>query len=369
MAININKWDGPRYDFELDVTGTTPSGKWDRKRVGFKGSKAHAKRRANELLAEIVNGVDEQITEQKEVPTLAEFESKFITHHVEANNLKPTTVATYKRRLRLHLVPKLGHLRLDQIDRGVVQDLKAQLKGGSASSINDTLGVLTKLLSFALDLGVIVGLPFRFRQVKLKEATPEMKFYDFAEYARIVEAASRSGDHDLALVLFGGDAGLRRGEIAALEWEDVDLWNEVLTVRRTVYQGEVTLPKGGRARKLPMTKRLVAVLRAIKPKDKEKAQGRVLRRPDGRQHTETSINEVMPRITKAAGLEVSRKVHILRHTFCSHLAMRGASPISIKELAGHTDLATTQRYMHLSPAMKDSAIRLLEQPIPEGAAA
>ena len=41
----------------------------------------------------------------------------------------------------------------------------------------------------------------------------------------------------------------------------------------------------------------------------------------------------------------------------------------IMELAGHTDLQTTQRYMHLSLAMKDSAIRLLEQPIPEGAAA
>jgi hypothetical protein len=44
--------------------------------------------------------------------------------------------------------------------------------------------------------------------------------------------------------------------------------------------------------------------------------------------------------------------------------MRGAKAIQIMELAGHTDLKTTLRYMHLSPAMKDSAIRLLEQPIP-----
>ncbi len=53
-------------------------------------------------------------------------------------------------------------------------------------------------------------------------------------------------------------------------------------------------------------------------------------------------------------------VHILRHTFCSHLAMRGAPARAIQELAGHQDLATTQRYMHLSPAALDAAIRLLD---------
>ena len=53
-------------------------------------------------------------------------------------------------------------------------------------------------------------------------------------------------------------------------------------------------------------------------------------------------------------------VHILRHTFCSHLAMRGAPVRAIQELAGHQDLGTTQRHMHLSPAAIEAAIRLLE---------
>ena len=70
-------------------------------------------------------------------------------------------------------------------------------------------------------------------------------------------------------------------------------------------------------------------------------------------------------VARAAGrAHVRAGVHMLRHTFCSHLAMRGAPARAIQELAGHKDLSTTQRYMHLSPAAIEGAIRLLDQPKP-----
>ena len=55
-------------------------------------------------------------------------------------------------------------------------------------------------------------------------------------------------------------------------------------------------------------------------------------------------------------------IHILRHTFCSLLAMRGAPARAIQELAGHQDLGTPQRYVHLSPAALDACRNSQEPP-------
>ena len=60
-------------------------------------------------------------------------------------------------------------------------------------------------------------------------------------------------------------------------------------------------------------------------------------------------------------------VHILRHTLCSHLVMRGAAMRSVQELIGHRDLTMTQRYSRLSPAVLIDTVRLLESRAPESA--
>jgi site-specific recombinase XerD len=81
---------------------------------------------------------------------------------------------------------------------------------------------------------------------------------------------------------------------------------------------------------------------------------------DGQPLSQKVVQVTMRRVARRATVKAG--VHILRHTFCSHLAMRGAPAGAIQELAGHQDLATTQRYMHLSPAALDAAIRLLDGP-------
>jgi site-specific recombinase XerD len=70
---------------------------------------------------------------------------------------------------------------------------------------------------------------------------------------------------------------------------------------------------------------------------------------------------LMQRAERRAGLEALGHIHVLRHTFCSHLAMAGASPLSVQNLAGHKSLETTMRYMHLSPNAADEAIAKMVQ--------
>ena len=67
-----------------------------------------------------------------------------------------------------------------------------------------------------------------------------------------------------------------------------------------------------------------------------------------------SPGRVWSRVRYAAHrANVPTGVHILRHTFCSHLVMRGAAMRAVQELVGHRDLTMTQRYSHLSPARAD----------------
>jgi site-specific recombinase XerD len=107
-------------------------------------------------------------------------------------------------------------------------------------------------------------------------------------------------------------------------------------------------------RYIPLTLRLTAVLR----EHRHLRGPRVLCDVDGTPFTRQMVQARVKRASRRAN--VRDGVHILRHTFCSHLAMRGAPARAIQELAGHSELQMTQRYMHLSPAALDAAIQLLD---------
>ena len=97
-------------------------------------------------------------------------------------------------------------------------------------------------------------------------------------------------------------------------------------------------------------------------RDHRHLRGRLVLYQDDEPLTEGMVQGLVRRAAQKAAL-FNNGPHMLRHTFCSHLAMRGAPARAIQELAGHQNLTTTQRYMHPSPAALDGAIRLLERPI------
>jgi len=225
-------------------------------------------------------------------------------------------------------------------------------------TVNNALTVLSKMLKVALEWKVIDRLPATIRL--LKPGNTEMQFYEEEDFERLVEAASQVDERALITVLLGGDAGLRLGETIALEWTDIDFRRSLLHVNRSEWHGHIGTPKGGRARGVNMTSRLAAVLKS----HRHLKGPRVLYSDDGSTADRDALASWIRRAERRAGLPLTGRLHILRDTFCSRLAMRGATMKAVQGLAGHASLTTTQRYMHLSPAAKASAIGLLEPDLP-----
>jgi integrase len=356
MSVTIRPYR--RGGWEVDIRVVTPDGKRtlrERRRAKMSARSAAmrwAEGRERVLFERLVNPALD--TPKKEVPTLQTFAPRFIEGHAKANRLKPSGIASKNAILRLYLIPMFGRRRLDAIKNEDVQRLKAQLEVKSPKTVNNVLVVLSVLLKKAVEWEVIERMPCTIKLLRVDKGTAA--FHDFDEYERLVDVARSIDVRTLLVVLLGGDAGLRCGEIIALQWADVDLAKRQLCVRQSDWNGQLGTPKSGRLRYVPLTQRLTASLvehRHLRSK-------RVLCQTDGSPFTRQIVQNRM--ILAAKRANVKKGVHILRHTFCSHLSMRGAPARAIQELAGHADLTMTQRYMHLSPAALDAAIRLLDEP-------
>ena len=294
-------------------------------------------------------------TPKKEVPTLEEFAPRFLQEYAVANRQKPSVVAAKESILRIHLVPELGDKRLDEIRNDDIQRLKGYLQDRARKTVNNVLTVLSVLLKKAVEWEVIDRTPCTIKLLQVPKAS--VGCHDPEDYERLVRASQELGTCSELVVLLGGEAGLRLGEITALEWADVDFDTGKLCVQRADWNGHVTAPKGGRVRYVPMTNRLAEALRA-----QRRREGRVLSDVQGRGISRKMVSDNVRRSANQAGLQ-RKGVHVLRHTFCSRLAMKGAAARTIQELAGHQDLTTTQRYMHVNRGALDDAIRLLESPV------
>jgi integrase len=340
--------------WEVDLTFRLPNGVRHRERSKAPvSSKSAAQRWGEDREKHLVQHGLPQI--KKEVPTLEEFAPRFMDGHARANRQKPGGIAHKEGILRVHLLPRLGSRSLDGISNEDVQRLKRALVDRSPKTVNNVLTVLNTLLKRAIEWEVIDRMPCVIKLLKASEGA--IDFYSFDEFGSLVRAANQLDVRAQLIVLFGGEAGLRAGEMRALRWTDVNFDKRQLCVERGEWRGHITTTKGGRLRYVPLTKRLAEALRAAR----HLRGPLVLYRLDGNPLTENDLRDLVLRAAKRAGLRGTGP-HMLRHTFCSHLAMKGAPARAIQELAGHRDLATTQRYMHVSPTAVETAIRLLDSP-------
>lgn len=301
--------------------------------------------------------------ERKEIPTVREFSKIFIETSRIRN--KSSTIDAKNAALKCHLLPLIGDLPINKVTYAVIEDLKLALakkkisrvdpdkidtaRTLSPKTVNNSLVVLRRMLVVARKRGLIEYVP----DVEwLKAPAPDFDFLDFDEAERLVKAAEGQLRTMLLVAL---KTGMRHGEILALRWQDVDLVAGRITVRQNVVRGIIGTPKSGKPREIALGNDVRDALKAH----------RHLRGPlvfctmDGKMLTDSELKNPLTHACKRAGL---RPIgwHMLRHTFASHLAMRGATLKVIQDLLGHASIVMTMRYAHLAPEIARDAVRLLD---------
>jgi integrase len=362
MTIKLRPNRGKRPGFEYDITGRFPNGERFRERANapVKTSRTAALRWAQAREAAILAAgpgfkapaAAADASTVPTTPTLATFWPRVVADHYEANRKKPSTIDSAWTIFRKHLDGPFGALALDAITPARIATLKAAYKDAAPKTVNNILSVLSRILTCAKKWGVITDAP----DVGLLHVPEtEVEWYPAEQYRRLVDAARRLGTAWLVLVLLGGSAGLRRGEIRALKWTDLDFDTRMIRIKRAVWRTVEGTTKGKRWRDVPMTDELADALKAHRHLIGERVLYSLKQRP----LSNRTIRNWMGRIQRHARLEANGGIHLLRHTFCSHLALASVPATTIKELAGHRDLKTTERYMHLAPADRHAAMRAL----------
>lgn len=132
------------------------------------------------------------------------------------------------------------------------------------------------------------------------------------------------------------NTGLRSGELCFLTWKDIHLRRRMLTVQAK----DGWKPKTG-SRSVPLNDRALKILSML-----DSSSQWVFERSDGGQLTQKTLQRALVRAARLAKIDGFTKVHGLRHTFASHLEMKGVDRGTVAELLGHKNISTTQLYSH-----------------------
>lgn len=187
----------------------------------------------------------------------------------------------------------------------------------------------------------------------LKEDKPGTDFLSQGDSEKLVANSTGMWQDVIFTVL---KTGLRRGELKALKWSNINWDNRILTVSHSwcVYKNGLTTPKGRRERHIPLTDELYKRLL-----QRRKEAGFVFRSEKTQSFSNKMLAREIDKACKKAGIK-RVTCHDLRHTFASHLAMAGATLKAIQELLGHVKIETTLRYTHLMPSFLRETVDLLE---------
>jgi integrase len=222
--------------------------------------------------------------------------------------------------------------------------------GLAPGTANRKFALLRRVYNVAIRDGKTEGNPVA-KLGMLKEPSGRVRYLSDEEEAELMKALPTHCDRQRVTVLL--QTGLRKSEFLGLRWKDIDLRNGVLTIPRS---------KNGESRHVPLTSTVKGILLGL-PRALD-ASALVFPNSEGKKDLRWA-EKAFPKAAGDARIDDFR-LHDTRHTFASRLAMEGVDLLTIKELGGWKTLSMVQRYAHLSPGHRQSAIERLASRRPAG---
>ena len=270
----------------------------------------------------------------------------------EERRVKPSTLSDYRLNVEAHLRPAFGHLRLEQVTPTLVEAWKSRLfaDGRSPRTVNKLLTQLHGVFERARRRYGLAVNPVAEVERPPERYSGDLDFYSPEEVRALVRAAAN--ERDAASFLTAAFTGLRRGELVALRWRDIDFPGSVIRVRGSVTQGILTTPKSGKVRSVPMVDEVAQTLARLDPDPAD--DDLVFPGERGEFLDASALRRRYDAAVKRAGIRRLR-FHDLRHTFGS-LAIDRASIVQVQAWMGHADVKTTMRYLHHKSRAGEAAL-------------
>jgi integrase len=281
---------------------------------------------------------------------------------LEGLGRKKTTIADYRSTLRVHLIPFFGGRSLDQVDVQFVEAFitAKQREGKAPKSISNYLGLLYSIFAYAEKRGWARSNPVAgAEKPRIKARDDDIRYLVIEELEALIAAIPDDVLADVERVLYRTAAmtGLRRGELLALRWRDIDWSAGVVRVRRSYTRGEFGTPKSRRSsRAVPLADALAMDLeRHLQRSQLTSDEDLVFAHPLlGTVLDPSKLQKRFKMAAQRAGLRPVR-FHDLRHTFGTRMAAAGAPLRAIQEWMGHTDSRTTSLYADYAPDPQNGA--------------
>jgi integrase len=377
MRGHITKRAENSYTIVLELGKDPATGKRRQQWVSVKGTKKDAEKRLSEMLHQLDTGTFMKPGKT----TVADYLQRWLKDYVWPN-LAPRTSEAYESMVRCHLIPALGQIPLTQlkpehIQRYYTNKLSSQCLNCHKQMNPRTVRHHHMALHCALEIAVKWGLVSRNVADAVeppREHRSEMHTMNESDIHTFLEAAKNTDYYALFyLALF---TGMRRSELLALRWNDIDLLLCQLSVTRTLqhlrdHSFVFRQPKTEKGRRLiALTPSTVSVLKEHKDKQTSKIlisgasfkeDELVFSQDDGRPMLPGTVSHAWIKLTNRTGLKGIR-LHDARHTHASLMLKQGVHPKIVQERLGHASIQITlDTYSHIAPGLQQAAALRFDQ--------